>query len=152
MLGPEHPDVGQSLNNLAALFVRQDRHAEAEPLLKRSLAIFEKPLGPEHPRVATALNNLAVLYSDQGRNPKPSDSTSALWRSARSPWGPRIPMWRRLSITWAGSLLPGVLGPKLRTTYGAARISLSAALGVASRRVAQKTHSDGKHIGSLGTT
>jgi len=28
----------------------QGRYAEAEPLYKRALAIYEKALGPEHPR------------------------------------------------------------------------------------------------------
>ena len=48
-LGPEHPDVAASLNNLAALYHDQGRYAEAEPLLKRALAIKEKSLGLEHP-------------------------------------------------------------------------------------------------------
>jgi hypothetical protein len=42
---PDHPDVGVSLNNLAGLYVRQGRYADAEPLLKRSLAIKEKIFG-----------------------------------------------------------------------------------------------------------
>jgi tetratricopeptide (TPR) repeat protein len=66
-LGPDHPDVAQSLNNLAELYKTQGRYAEAEPLYKRSLAIWEKALGPNHPDVATALNNLAELYRNQGR-------------------------------------------------------------------------------------
>jgi tetratricopeptide (TPR) repeat protein len=45
----------------------QDRYAEAEPLLKRSLAAFEKALGPNHPEVAAVRHNLAALYEDQGR-------------------------------------------------------------------------------------
>ena len=66
-LGPEHPDVGTALNNLAVLYRSQGRYAEAEPLYKRSLAIREKALGPDHPDVGTSLNNLAVLYQSQGR-------------------------------------------------------------------------------------
>ena len=31
-LGPDHPDVAQALNNLAALYSYLGRHAEAEPL------------------------------------------------------------------------------------------------------------------------
>ena len=34
---------------------------EAEPLLKRSLAIDEKVYGPEHPEVATDLNYMGIL-------------------------------------------------------------------------------------------
>ena len=51
-LGPDHPDVAQSLNNLAVLYRDQGRYADAEPLYKRSLAINEKALGPDHPDVA----------------------------------------------------------------------------------------------------
>ncbi len=43
----------------------QGRYAEAEPLYKRSLEIWEKALGKEHPHVAAALNNLALLYYKQ---------------------------------------------------------------------------------------
>ena len=42
-------------------------HAEAEPLLRRALAIREEALGPDHPDTATSLNNLAVLLQAQGR-------------------------------------------------------------------------------------
>ena len=51
-LGPDHPSVGTSLNNLATLYQDQGNYAKAEPLLKRSLAIIEKAHGPDHPDVA----------------------------------------------------------------------------------------------------
>ena len=62
-LGPDHPDVGTSLNNLAGSIARQGRYAEAEPLYKRALAIGEKALGPDHPDVGTSLRQpgLALL-------------------------------------------------------------------------------------------
>src|SRR6202521_4695264 len=60
-LGPDHPDVAQSLNNLAELYDNQGRNGETEPLYKRALAIREKALGPDHPLVAQSLNNLAGL-------------------------------------------------------------------------------------------
>ena len=66
-LGPDHPEVGTSLNNLALLYQAQGRYAAAEPLYKRSLKIGETALGPGHPDVATSLNNLAELYQVQGR-------------------------------------------------------------------------------------
>ncbi len=67
-LGPEHPQVGLSLNNLAELYRDQGNYAEAEPLFQRSLAIFEKALGPEHLQVGLSLNNLALLYHAQGNH------------------------------------------------------------------------------------
>ena len=51
-LGPDHPDVANSLNILGFLYRFQGRYAEAEPLFKRALAIREKALGPDHPDVA----------------------------------------------------------------------------------------------------
>ncbi|MEJ2228990.1 MAG: tetratricopeptide repeat protein [Alphaproteobacteria bacterium] len=41
--------------------------AEAEPLYRRALAIWEKSLGAEHPNVASALNNLAGLLRATNR-------------------------------------------------------------------------------------
>ncbi|HXG24111.1 MAG TPA: tetratricopeptide repeat-containing protein [Chthonomonadales bacterium] len=61
-VGPDHPDVATSLNNLAVLYDTQGDYAKAEPLYKRALAIWEKALGPDHPDVATILENLAALY------------------------------------------------------------------------------------------
>ena len=57
----------QSLNNLAALYQAQGRYADAEPLYKRSLAIWEKALVPTIPMLRQSLNNLAELYHNQGR-------------------------------------------------------------------------------------
>jgi tetratricopeptide (TPR) repeat protein len=48
-LGPDHPDVATSLNNLALLYNNQGRYADAEPLYKRSLAIWEKASVPITP-------------------------------------------------------------------------------------------------------
>ena len=56
-----------SLNNLALLYRSQAKYAEAEPLYKRSLAIWEKALGPEHPNVATPLENYAFLLRKTNR-------------------------------------------------------------------------------------
>jgi tetratricopeptide (TPR) repeat protein len=55
------------LGNMAMLYRAQGHYAEAEPLLKRAMAISEKALGPDHPGVAISLNNLAGLYRAQGR-------------------------------------------------------------------------------------
>jgi CHAT domain-containing protein/tetratricopeptide (TPR) repeat protein len=67
-LGRDHPDVAQSLNNLALLYVALARHSEAEPLYKRALMIREATLGREHPYVAQSLDNLALLYVAQARH------------------------------------------------------------------------------------
>jgi CHAT domain-containing protein/Tfp pilus assembly protein PilF len=66
-LGPDHPDVATSINNLAALYLNQGHYGKAETLFQQSLAIREKALAPDHPDVAQSLNNLAALYDDQGQ-------------------------------------------------------------------------------------
>jgi tetratricopeptide (TPR) repeat protein len=66
-LGPDHPDVAQSLNNIALLYHARGRYAEAEPLYQRSLAIWEKSLGPRHPNVAQSLENYAALLRQTAR-------------------------------------------------------------------------------------
>jgi CHAT domain-containing protein/tetratricopeptide (TPR) repeat protein len=48
------------------LYKTQARYADAEPLYRRALAIYEKASGHNHPSVAVALNNLALLYEIQG--------------------------------------------------------------------------------------
>ena len=65
-LGAEHPDAGQSLNNLALLYQVQGRYEEVELLHKRALELA-RALSPDHPWVGTSLNNLAWLYQAQGR-------------------------------------------------------------------------------------
>ena len=55
-------------SSMATLYQSQgSKYAEAEPLIKRALAIFEKVLGPEHPHVATALENYSALLRMTGR-------------------------------------------------------------------------------------
>jgi tetratricopeptide (TPR) repeat protein len=66
VLGPEHPDTAQSLDNLASLLQDQSDRTRARPLYERALAIREKVLGAEHPNTARSLNNLASLLQAQG--------------------------------------------------------------------------------------
>jgi tetratricopeptide (TPR) repeat protein len=54
-------------DRLATLLQMKARWAEAEPLYRRALAIYEAGLGPDHPEVAASLNNLAFLLKDTSR-------------------------------------------------------------------------------------
>ncbi len=90
-LGPDHPDVATSLNNVAALYRAQGQYAKAEPLYERSLAILEKALGPEHPDVATSLNNLAELYHTQGQYAKAEPLYQRALAIAEKALGPEHP-------------------------------------------------------------
>jgi tetratricopeptide (TPR) repeat protein len=55
------------LNDLGGLLAEKARYAEAEPLMRRALAIDEASYGSEHPKVAIGLNNLAMLLRDTNR-------------------------------------------------------------------------------------
>jgi tetratricopeptide (TPR) repeat protein len=65
--GESLTDYATSLNNLAAALLATNRLTEAEPLMRRALAIDEHSHGPDHPTVARDLNNLAVLLRDTNR-------------------------------------------------------------------------------------
>ena len=76
-LGPEHPFVARTLNNLAEFYQAQGRYADAEPLNKRVVAIFEKALNTKDPLDPFALllkfeyrgilENYAALLRKTGR-------------------------------------------------------------------------------------
>ena len=55
--------MGVILDNLAQIDAEQGKHAEAEALYKRALAIKEKALGTDHPQVAFTLSQLAITES-----------------------------------------------------------------------------------------
>ena len=52
--GDEDTRLATSLNNLASVYLLQEKYDQAERLYKRTLAIWEKAFGPEHPSTATA--------------------------------------------------------------------------------------------------
>jgi tetratricopeptide (TPR) repeat protein len=66
-LGAEHPDVANSLANLATVYHAMGDYAAAEPLLRQALAINRKALGEDHPNVALTLCNLTWLCVATGR-------------------------------------------------------------------------------------
>ncbi len=103
-LGPEHPEVATSLNNLAGLLQDEGDLVGARPLYERALAIREKTLGPEHPDTATSLGNLASLLQDLGdlAGARPlHERTAAILEKALGPEHP----WTATSLTNLGRLL-----------------------------------------------
>jgi tetratricopeptide (TPR) repeat protein len=65
LFGPDHPDVAESLYDLANLLRDRRRYREAESLYQRALAIQERVLGPDHYDVSRTLHSLAFLYWHQ---------------------------------------------------------------------------------------
>ncbi len=66
LLGTDHLDYADGLNNLARLYRAQGDDVHAELLFRQALKIREKVLGENHPAYAQSLNNLGCLYRGQG--------------------------------------------------------------------------------------
>jgi tetratricopeptide (TPR) repeat protein len=66
-MGNENPGTTNRMNNLALLYLGQERYTDAEPLLKKAFFINKRCLGAEHPETARTMENLAFLYLKQGR-------------------------------------------------------------------------------------
>jgi len=64
LLGDKHPDVADSLNNLAALYKFTRRYSEAEPLFQQALAICEHTLGVGNPDTIRVWGNYAVFLRE----------------------------------------------------------------------------------------
>ena len=73
-LGPSHPDVAISLNNLAELYKAQGRYGNAEPLYKRSLAIARRPSGRSIPMSPPASTTSPGCTMTKAATPTPSHS------------------------------------------------------------------------------
>ncbi len=66
-LGLGSAEAARLLNRIGCYLDGRARYAEAEPLYRRAVDIYEKARGPEHPSTSVYLNNLALLYYNQGR-------------------------------------------------------------------------------------
>ncbi len=65
-LGPFHPDLANTLNNLAVVYETVDRPADAERCYRRAYSIAMTSLEPDHPFVATSEQNLRDFCSASG--------------------------------------------------------------------------------------
>ena len=76
-LGPGHPSVADSLNNLAALLTVKGAFQEVIPLHRRALQIREKTFGRDHARVADTLHNLGTVHTEIGEYEKAEEFYNA---------------------------------------------------------------------------
>ena len=65
-LGPLHPDLANTLNNLAIVAERTGRSSEAETLYRRAAAIAAAALPSDHPMVAASRQNLEDFCRARG--------------------------------------------------------------------------------------
>ena len=69
-LGPDHPDVATSYNNIGLVYDSKAEYDKALEYYQKSLAIYLKQLGPDHPDVATSYNNIGLVYDSKAEYDK----------------------------------------------------------------------------------
>jgi hypothetical protein len=88
-LGPLHPDLASTLNNLAFVCERTNNIAEAERGYRRAHAIAVASLGPRDPFVATSIKNLVGFCATHGipiwKPPSVQPETAAVPPDTESP-------------------------------------------------------------------
>ena len=86
--------TAQLMSALGLLLWSKGGYAEAEPLLRRALAIDEAAYGPVHPDVARDLNNLAWLLKDMDGTNRLAEAESLIRRALaidEAAYGPEHP-------------------------------------------------------------
>ncbi len=68
LLGPEHPDLSQTLNNLGVLRHTQGRHEEAEAYYQWALEICETHQSPPTQDAVNLMQNYAAFLQEAGRH------------------------------------------------------------------------------------
>ena len=68
ILGVEHPDTINAMENLAATYQYMGQYTEAEKLEMQVLDARNRILGVQHPQTITAMMNLAATYKCLGRH------------------------------------------------------------------------------------
>ena len=83
-LGPDHPDLANTLNNLGIVCERTDNPLDAEHYFRRAYTIATTTLAPDHPFVATSRQNLHDFCAARGRPVElpPSPPEVAAWLEA----------------------------------------------------------------------
>src|SRR5215510_10920162 len=80
-LGPHHPDLANTLNNLGVVCEVTDDPIDAEHYFRRAYTIATATLAPDHPFVATSRKNLHDFCTARGRPVElpPSSPQVAAW-------------------------------------------------------------------------
>lgn len=90
-LGPHHPDLANTLNNLGVVCEITDNPIDAEHYFRRAHTIATAALPPDHPFVATSRKNLHDFCAARGRPVElpPAPPAVAAWLEAPAPAAPR---------------------------------------------------------------
>jgi hypothetical protein len=86
-LGPHHPDLANTLNNLGVVCEMADNPIDAEHYFRRAHTIATATLAPDHPFVVTSRKNLHDFCAARGRPAelRPSPPSVAAWLEAPAP-------------------------------------------------------------------
>ena len=76
-LGPHHPDLANTLNNLGVVCEKTGRLDEAEGCYRRAYEIAAAAFEPDHPFVVTSRKNLADFCEANGRAIEPPAAVAA---------------------------------------------------------------------------
>jgi tetratricopeptide (TPR) repeat protein/DNA-binding XRE family transcriptional regulator len=85
------PEAADLLNKAAAYLTAHAQYAQAEPLLKKALAIREQTEQATHPDMAHTLNDLGALYLTQGRFPEAEPLLQEALKIRQDKLGPEHP-------------------------------------------------------------
>ena len=111
-LGPRHPDLANTLNNIGIVCELTDKPDDAEQYFRRAVSIARTSLHPDHPFVATSQKNLRDFCEARGKKVELPAPASEVQRPARAatadpePEDPEIAskkLFRRFAL--------GALGP-----------------------------------------
>src|SRR5215213_3004854 len=86
-LGPHHPDLANTLNNLGVICEMAHNPVDAEHYFRRAYTIATATLAPDHPFVVTSRKNLHDFCAARGRPAElgPSPPGVAAWLEAPAP-------------------------------------------------------------------
>jgi tetratricopeptide repeat protein/DUF2914 family protein len=110
-LGPLHPDLANTLNNLGVVCEINDNPVDAERCLRRAYDIATTALNPDHPFVATSRKNLQDFCEARGKQveliPPPAVESTREQPSHAEPQG----VQPRMRSRFIRPLAIGGLGP-----------------------------------------
>jgi tetratricopeptide (TPR) repeat protein len=67
VLGEQHPDTLDTMNDLAMLHWYRGQYRQAEPPSIKVLELRRRVLGERHPDTLNSMSNLALLYGQEGK-------------------------------------------------------------------------------------
>lgn len=73
-IGPWHQDAPKIIDNLPALYLKEERYTEAENIYQDSLELMLSNLGPDHLNIVKTLNNMEKFYRKIGEPEKAKEA------------------------------------------------------------------------------